>query len=75
MFGADAATVCGLAFYPDVEKVLFASRTRPFDPEKGTGYIRETLGGYWICSIPAEGRGGEDLPRELGEDHGEEIVK
>jgi predicted TIM-barrel fold metal-dependent hydrolase len=41
VFGADAATVCGLAFYP-VEKVVFASDC-PFDPEKGTGYIRETL--------------------------------
>ena len=33
--------MCGLAFYP-TEKVLFASDC-PFDPEKGTGYIRETL--------------------------------
>jgi uncharacterized protein len=41
VFGADAATVCGLAFYP-AEKVVFASDC-PFDPEKGTGYIRETL--------------------------------
>jgi predicted TIM-barrel fold metal-dependent hydrolase len=41
VFGADAATVCGLAFYP-IEKVVFASDC-PFDPEKGTGYIRETL--------------------------------
>ena len=41
VFGADAATVCGLAFYP-TEKILFASDC-PFDPEKGTGYIRETL--------------------------------
>ena len=41
VFGADAATVCGLAFYP-TEQVLFASDC-PFDPEKGTGYIRETL--------------------------------
>ncbi len=41
VFGADAATVCGLAFYP-TEKVVFASDC-PFDPEKGPGYIRETL--------------------------------
>jgi len=41
VFGADAATACGLAFYP-AEKVLFASDC-PFDPEKGPGYIRETL--------------------------------
>ncbi len=41
VFGADAATVCGLAFYP-LDQVLFASDC-PFDPEKGPGYIRETL--------------------------------
>lgn len=41
VFGADAATRCGLAFYP-IDRVLFASDC-PFDPEKGTGYIRETL--------------------------------
>jgi uncharacterized protein len=41
VFGADAATACGLAFYP-AERVLFASDC-PFDPEKGPGYIRETL--------------------------------
>jgi predicted TIM-barrel fold metal-dependent hydrolase len=41
VFGARAATVCGLAFYhPD--KVLFASDS-PFDPEKGPGYIRDTI--------------------------------
>ena len=41
VFGADAATVCGLAFFPN-DKVVFASDC-PFDPEKGPGYIRETL--------------------------------
>jgi aminocarboxymuconate-semialdehyde decarboxylase len=41
VFGAHAATVCGLAFYP-LDKVVFASDC-PFDPEKGPGYIRETL--------------------------------
>jgi predicted TIM-barrel fold metal-dependent hydrolase len=41
VFGSKSATVCGLAFYP-LEKVVFASDC-PFDPEKGTGYIRETL--------------------------------
>jgi predicted TIM-barrel fold metal-dependent hydrolase len=41
VFGSKPATVCGLAFYP-LEKVVFASDC-PFDPEKGTGYIRETL--------------------------------
>ena len=41
VFGSRPATVCGLEFYP-LEKVLFASDC-PFDPEKGPGYIRETL--------------------------------
>src|SRR5262249_4209075 len=41
VFGGQPATVCGLAFFP-LEKVVFASDC-PFDPEKGTMYIRETL--------------------------------
>jgi aminocarboxymuconate-semialdehyde decarboxylase len=41
VFTSRPATVCGLAFYP-LEKVIFASDC-PFDPEKGTMYIRETL--------------------------------
>jgi uncharacterized protein len=41
VFGGQPATVCGLAFYP-TEKIVFASDC-PFDPEKGTMYIRETL--------------------------------
>ena len=40
-FSGKPATLCGLAFYP-TEKVLFASDC-PFDPERGTFYIRETL--------------------------------
>lgn len=41
VFGSAAATACGLAFFgPD--RVLFAS-DYPFDPEKGPGYIRETI--------------------------------
>ena len=36
-----AATELGMAFYP-LEKIVFASDC-PFDPEKGTMYIRETL--------------------------------
>jgi uncharacterized protein len=39
--GSRAATVCGISFFtPD--HVLFASDC-PFDPEKGTGYIRATI--------------------------------
>ena len=40
-FGGRGATLCGLEFYPH-ERVLFASDC-PFDPEKGPGYIRETI--------------------------------
>jgi aminocarboxymuconate-semialdehyde decarboxylase len=40
-FGGRGAMLCGLEFYPR-HKVLFASDC-PFDPEKGTGYIRETI--------------------------------
>jgi predicted TIM-barrel fold metal-dependent hydrolase len=41
VFGSRPATVCGLEFYHE-DRVLFASDC-PFDPEKGTGYIRETI--------------------------------
>ncbi len=41
VFTSDAATELGMAFYP-LEKIVFASDC-PFDPEKGTMYIRETL--------------------------------
>ena len=40
-FGSKPATECGLAFYPN-DRIVFASDC-PFDPEKGTYYIRETL--------------------------------
>ena len=41
VFGAYDATVCGLNFF-GVDHVLFASDS-PFDPEKGSMYIRETI--------------------------------
>ena len=41
VFGARAATVCGLEFFGP-ERVLFASDC-PFDPENGPGYIRATI--------------------------------
>jgi uncharacterized protein len=41
VFGSKPATECGLAFY-GVDHVVFASDS-PFDPEKGPGYIRETI--------------------------------
>ena len=40
-FSGKPATICGLAFYPN-DRIVFASDC-PFDPEKGTFYIRETL--------------------------------
>jgi predicted TIM-barrel fold metal-dependent hydrolase len=41
LFGSLAGTVCGLAFF-GVDRILFGSDS-PFDPEKGPGYIRETI--------------------------------
>ncbi len=41
VFGGEGATIAGMMFYP-LEKIVFASDC-PFDPEKGTMYIRETL--------------------------------
>ena len=41
VFGSEAATKCGLSFY-GADRVLFASDC-PFDPEKGPGYIRDTI--------------------------------
>ena len=41
LFGAVSGTKCGLDFF-GADNVLFASDC-PFDPEKGPGYIRETI--------------------------------
>jgi aminocarboxymuconate-semialdehyde decarboxylase len=41
VFGSRPATECGLAFYGE-DRVLFASDC-PFDPERGPGYIRDTI--------------------------------
>ena len=41
LFGAREATICGLKFF-GVDRVLFASDS-PFDPEKGSAYIRSTI--------------------------------
>jgi predicted TIM-barrel fold metal-dependent hydrolase len=40
-FGSKPATICGFSFF-DINKVVFASDC-PFDPEKGPGYIRDTI--------------------------------
>ena len=41
LFGATGATECGLAFF-GFDHVLFGT-DMPFDPEKGPGFIRETI--------------------------------
>jgi aminocarboxymuconate-semialdehyde decarboxylase len=41
VFGSQPATECGLAFF-GTDRVLFASDA-PFDPEKGSAYIRWTI--------------------------------
>jgi uncharacterized protein len=41
LFGARQATICGLKFF-GVDRVLFASDS-PFDPEKGSAYIRSAI--------------------------------
>ena len=53
LFGAAAATECGLAFF-GAEKVLFASDT-PFEPSPGL-YIRETIRVIDSLDIAAEDR-------------------
>ena len=54
VFGSRPATVCGLEFYgPD--RVLFASDC-PFDPEKGPGYIRDTIKVLESIEMPIEHR-------------------
>jgi uncharacterized protein len=41
VFGSTSATECGLKFFGS-DRVLFASDA-PFDPEKGSAYIRWTI--------------------------------
>ena len=53
-FGSRSAMVCGLDFY-GADKVLFASDC-PFDPEKGPGYIRETIKVLESMDMPTESR-------------------
>lgn len=54
VFGSRAATLCGLDFYP-TEQVLFASDS-PFDPERGPGYIRDTIKVLESIEMPADKR-------------------
>jgi aminocarboxymuconate-semialdehyde decarboxylase len=53
-FGSRSAMVCGLDFY-GAEKVLFASDC-PFDPEKGPGYIRDTIKVLESLDMPQDER-------------------
>jgi len=53
LFGAQHAMECGLAFF-GAERVLFGT-DMPFDPEKGPGFIRDTIGAMErLRATPAE---------------------
>ncbi len=54
VFGSKAATLCGLEFFGK-DRVLFASDA-PFDPEKGSAYIRWTIDILDKLDISAEDR-------------------
>jgi uncharacterized protein len=54
VFGSEPATICGLKFF-GADKVLFASDS-PFDPEKGSAYIRWTIDIIDNLPISAEER-------------------
>jgi len=54
VFGAREATLCGLKFFGS-ERVLFGSDT-PFDPEKGSAYIRWTIEIIDSLDIPSAER-------------------
>ncbi|MBV8851501.1 MAG: amidohydrolase [Methylobacteriaceae bacterium] len=54
VFGSRPATVCGLEFY-GADRVLFASDC-PFDPERGSGYIRDTIAILESLPLSAEDR-------------------
>jgi predicted TIM-barrel fold metal-dependent hydrolase len=54
VFGSTAATLCGLSFF-GADRVLFASDS-PFDPERGSAYIRWTIEIIDKLDITAEQR-------------------
>ncbi len=58
LFGSRHATRCTLDFY-GVDRVLFGS-DMPFDPEKGPGYIRETIASLDELGLDAAARGAID---------------
>jgi len=67
LFGSLAGTLCGLSFF-DMDHVLFASDS-PFDPEKGPGYIRETIRVINALSISNEER------KKIYEDNARRLLK
>lgn len=54
LFGAREAMDCGLKFF-GADRTLFASDS-PFDPEKGPGFIRETIRCLEQMDIPSDDR-------------------
>ena len=54
LFGAVAPLECGLAFF-GIDHILFGS-DMPFDPEKGPGFIRETIRAVDAMSIAPSDR-------------------
>ena len=52
LFGAHHAMECGLAFF-GAERVLFGT-DMPFDPEKGPGFIRETIAAMELMRASGE---------------------
>jgi aminocarboxymuconate-semialdehyde decarboxylase len=67
MFGSLSGTKCGLDFF-GADQVLFASDS-PFDPEKGPGYIRETIRVIDALDITEEDR------KKIYEDNARRIMK
>ena len=61
LFGASHAMECGLAFF-GADHVLFGT-DMPFDPERGPGFIRETIAAMERMRATAGGQG-EDLRGE-----------
>ena len=54
LFGARHAVQCGIQFF-GADRVLFGT-DMPFDPEKGTGFIRETIRNIEEIDLSAEDR-------------------
>lgn len=66
-FGSRPAIECGLSFF-GVEQTLFASDS-PFDPEKGPGYIRETIRGIDELTVTSDDR------KKIYEDNARKLLR